>query len=254
MEETSSGELATVSSTQLGTTNLALQISSFFAQNPVSSSTTMASSPATSLSSAALAQDFVRTIDSLAPLSSTGTASGTTFSTQQTTPSSSDNQPLQSPSPSDTLAPLLLSNLQLPSGASIAHDHPHPTTFQSSSTASVVTTSAQGGASNSVPSNMLTPTTVGSLSIAASNATSSVEDESTQTPESSAAIDPTFLAALPLSIRQEVLAQHRREQRVSQPADEQQEVEAPFQSSISPEFLSALPPNIQTEVGCFIIE
>ena len=55
-------------------------------------------------------------------------------------------------------------------------------------------------------------------------------------------IDPTFLAALPESIRQEVIVQHERErlaQRMRQEA---------FQSAISSEFLSALPPNIQEEV------
>lgn len=245
MEETPSGAAAPVA--QIDTTDLASQIASFFAQNPVSSSTLMPRSAA-SLSSV-LTQEFARAVDSLAPIPSTATVSEptTSFSTQQATPSY-DNQPLPSPSPSDTLAPLLLSNLQLPSG--VAHDHPHSTTFQGPSTVAT-SSSLQGASSSSVPSNMLTPTTTaaGSLSIAASSATLSGEGESSQTPDNSSAIDPTFLAALPLSIRHEVLAQLRREQRVSQPAEEQQQVEPPFQSSISPEFLSALPPNIQTEVS-----
>ncbi len=247
MEETSSEEFVTAPSSQTNTADLASQLSSFFAQNPVTSSTSSASS-------STLTQDFVRAIDSLAPLSSTSESPAT--STQQATLSSSSNQPLQSPSPSDTLAPLLLSNLQLPSGVSIAHDHPHTSTSQRASTAPVTTSTPQQGTSSSIPTNMLTPTTIttatgsGSLSIAASN-TTPAEVESSQTSENSSSIDPTFLAALPLSIRQEVLAQHRREQRASQPvaAVEQQEVEPPFQSSISPEFLSALPSNIQTEVS-----
>ncbi len=56
-------------------------------------------------------------------------------------------------------------------------------------------------------------------------------------------IDPAFLAALPDSIRQEVLAQHERERRTRTRRQED------FHSSISPEFLAALPPNIQEEVG-----
>ena len=56
-------------------------------------------------------------------------------------------------------------------------------------------------------------------------------------------IDPTFLAALPDAIRQEVMAQHEREQRLLRA-----QREASFTSSISPEFLAALPPNIQEEV------
>ena len=50
-------------------------------------------------------------------------------------------------------------------------------------------------------------------------------------------IDPTFLAALPEAIRQEVLLQHERERRLRQQP-----------STISPEFLAALPPEIQDEV------
>lgn len=57
-------------------------------------------------------------------------------------------------------------------------------------------------------------------------------------------IDPTFLAALPDSIRLEVMAQHEREQRLLRA-----QREASFMSSISPEFLAALPPNIQEEVS-----
>lgn len=56
-------------------------------------------------------------------------------------------------------------------------------------------------------------------------------------------IDPTFLAALPESIRLEVVAQHEREQRLIRARQE-----TSFSSSISPEFLAALPPNIQEEV------
>jgi len=57
-------------------------------------------------------------------------------------------------------------------------------------------------------------------------------------------IDPTFLEALPDSIRQEVVAQHEREQRLLRARQE-----TSFSSSISPEFLAALPPNIQEEVS-----
>ena len=57
-------------------------------------------------------------------------------------------------------------------------------------------------------------------------------------------IDPTFLAALPDPIRDEVLAQHEREQQLRRV-----QRESGLPSSISPEFLSALPPSIQDEVG-----
>jgi hypothetical protein len=59
-------------------------------------------------------------------------------------------------------------------------------------------------------------------------------------------IDPSFLAALPDSIRQEVVAQHEREQRRLRAQREG----ATLASTISPEFLAALPLNIQEEVRC----
>ena len=59
-------------------------------------------------------------------------------------------------------------------------------------------------------------------------------------------IDPSFLAALPDSIRQEVVAQHEREQRRLRAQREG----ATLASTISPEFLAALPLNIQEEVQC----
>ncbi len=253
MEEQSAGDLVT-EPVNSDAPDIASQVNSFFAQHHVSSSSsTMEGSPY-------LAQDFASVVDSLARASARANSEHvhTTGVTQQATPPSS-SQSQQSPSPSDTLAPLLISSLQLPSStvastppsnlqAAVLHDHPH-----SSATATIATPSPQG-VSSSVPSNMLTPTTstaaAGSLSIAASNTTPLPAEgaSSQETPESNA-IDPTFLAALPLSIRQEVLAQHRREQRVRQPPSEQEEVEAPFQSGISPEFLSALPPTIQSEVS-----
>ena len=71
-------------------------------------------------------------------------------------------------------------------------------------------------------------------------AQASASSEQNQLPE----IDPSFLAALPDSIRQEVLAQHEREQRRLRAQREG----ASLASTISPEFLAALPLNIQEEV------
>ena len=91
---------------------------------------------------------------------------------------------------------------------------------------------ARGGLSESV--------TVGTaISSEASASGGSQPAGVTQLPES---IDEEVLAALPDSIRQEVLSQHAREQRARRVQQEG------FSSSISPEFLSALPPNIQEEV------
>ena len=77
---------------------------------------------------------------------------------------------------------------------------------------------------------------------AVTGATSSSSAEGAGSSETVEEIDPTFLAALPESIRQEVILQHEREQLAQRVQREA------FQSSISSEFLSALPPNIQEEV------
>ncbi|UYV80320.1 HUWE1 [Cordylochernes scorpioides] len=74
-------------------------------------------------------------------------------------------------------------------------------------------------------------------------------------------VDPSFLAALPENIRQEVIAEQFRLQRIrtraSNPVAESAAVAAPGSSSssstaafteVNPEFLAALPPNIQEEV------
>ena len=59
-------------------------------------------------------------------------------------------------------------------------------------------------------------------------------------------VDPSFLAALPDSIRQEVIDEQMRLQRIQQRA--QQDVQQLGVQEVNPEFLAALPPNIQEEV------
>ena len=62
-------------------------------------------------------------------------------------------------------------------------------------------------------------------------------------------VDPSFLAALPEEMRQEVIAEHLRLQRVRQRASD--DIASSNNSQVmefNPEFLAALPPNIQEEV------
>ena len=71
-------------------------------------------------------------------------------------------------------------------------------------------------------------------------------------------LDPSFLAALPENIRQEVIADHLRLQRIQQRTREQQNSETPGGMEVNPEFLAALPPAIQEEVSfclsvCYVI-
>lgn len=62
-------------------------------------------------------------------------------------------------------------------------------------------------------------------------------------------VDPSFLAALPEDMRQEVIAEQLRLQRVRQRATENtRESNSGSVSEVNPEFLAALPPNIQEEV------
>ncbi|KAK3102129.1 hypothetical protein FSP39_009035 [Pinctada imbricata] len=62
-------------------------------------------------------------------------------------------------------------------------------------------------------------------------------------------VDPSFLAALPENIRQEVVAEQLRLQRIQQSAREQAlTAQSTGTAEVSPEFLAALPPNIQEEV------
>lgn len=65
-------------------------------------------------------------------------------------------------------------------------------------------------------------------------------------------IDASFLAALPPEMREEVIAEHMRQQRIRQRATQPppvvaSETAAPV-AEVNPEFLAALPPNIQEEV------
>ncbi|XP_023229433.1 E3 ubiquitin-protein ligase HUWE1-like [Centruroides sculpturatus] len=64
-------------------------------------------------------------------------------------------------------------------------------------------------------------------------------------------VDPSFLAALPENIRQEVIAEQLRLQRLrqrAQAANSQATTEGGNFTEVNPEFLAALPPNIQEEV------
>uniref|UniRef100_A0A1A9ZLS0 HECT-type E3 ubiquitin transferase n=1 Tax=Glossina pallidipes TaxID=7398 RepID=A0A1A9ZLS0_GLOPL len=62
-------------------------------------------------------------------------------------------------------------------------------------------------------------------------------------------VDPSFLAALPTEMREEVIQEHIRMQRfVQRPQNSEIQSNQYTLSEVSPEFLAALPPNIQTEV------
>lgn len=108
------------------------------------------------------------------------------------------------------------------------------------------------------------PTSLNTIVPATNSASSVVPSTSSEaTPSSSAGpasssggennlpdgVDPSFLAALPDSIRQEVVAEQLRLQRIQQSARDQAQTAQNIGSmEVSPEFLAALPPGIQEEV------
>ena len=64
-------------------------------------------------------------------------------------------------------------------------------------------------------------------------------------------VDPSFLAALPEDMRQEVIDEQRRLLRARQ-APPAPPPPTEGVGEVNPEFLAALPPNIQEEVNYFI--
>lgn len=197
--------------------------------------------------------------------------------------------PTSSPSPSDTLAPLF-SSLHMPnqslnhqpspvnqsdqenSGSHSSHltAMPSISTNQSdpSSSSSYITATSVSAVSQSlnttssestIASSTSTVSSQSSLASGTSVITSSQSGLATATSTASTesqipeGIDPTFLAALPDSIRLEVVAQYEREQRQQNQAtgsttNTSRSASATGGGEINPEVLAALPPEIQEEV------
>ena len=177
--------------------------------------------------------------------------------------------PTSSPSPSDTLAPML-SSLQMPNqqqtGPLVPSEQETTTsttgqnssqTSQSTSTTGQTSISATNTTSSihSVPS--VTSSSPSLPNTSSSTSQTGLTTSTTPTNDLPEGIDPTFLAALPDSMRQEVIAQYEREQRQHQRRQgEQQGGGATVSSSqdISPEVLAALPPEIQEEVSVIHVQ
>ena len=182
-----------------------------------------------------------------------------------------------SPSPSDTLAPLL-SSLQMPNqqphpqqndGIQQGECHSSHTVSETGQThtatgqvASItadqtavsqnevfvppLSTTVSSGSESTVATTSQTSQPISQTNLASGNGS-----QSSEFPEG---IDPTFLAALPDSIRQEVLTQYERDQRQQQQQRRQTSQEASSSAAtttgeINPEVLAALPPDIQEEVS-----
>ena len=289
------------------TSELASQVSSFFSERiqpsfPTASSVSEASSSlvdSTTLASN-LARELSDAVSQLVPTIGHPQAGATdavsvatssqlvptimTPATMATASSSGGNQSLQSPSPSDTLAPLLISSLQMPEtvsgsrpdsetsapaseGQAASGQTDDSTAEMELSISGAETTQTSQSGSVGTSQTSLSGAEAGSSTDAATSSAETIETSQTgllptlSTPsqsssaeapttttsggaESEPAIDPAFLAALPDSIRQEVISQQEREQRMLRARREA----ATFSSTISPEFLSALPSNIQEEV------
>ncbi|CAL1528834.1 unnamed protein product [Lymnaea stagnalis] len=107
----------------------------------------------------------------------------------------------------------------------------------------------------SIPSETLPSSSASSSSISGAQQSHGVTSSEPEIPEG---VDPSFLAALPEHIRQEVISEQLRLQRIRRRAQEQAQQSTSTSDSgggegtttmeVNPEFLAALPPAIQEEV------
>ena len=206
-----------------------------------------------------LAQELVRAVSHLVPTTSSSNGSSTSerVPTTTTVATLAATTNTQSPSPSDTLAPLLISSLQLPpsSGASRTEPLAEPADADQQGPTGQEQPIAMEASVRDEKTGEVSPMQTEGTMVASgqsdaetgqSSAAAAGGGEGGGTPSvlTQDAIDPTFLAALPDPIRDEVLAQHEREQQLRRV-----QRESGLPSSISPEFLAALPTSIQEEVG-----
>ena len=223
-----------------------------FQQNVDSQATSGTASSLVQASSVAdsLAQELVQAVSQLVPTSFSDDQIAQTTCTLATT---TNTQSLQSPSPSDTLAPLLISSLQMPPSGS--QTEPSPEQDAEQQRGGVPSDQEQLARMETGTRDERTGEEISAMQTEGSEITERTSGQSgsagAETSQSSSAapvggdvIDPTFLAALPDPIRDEVLAQHERQQQLRRA---QRESGVP--NTISAEFLAALPPNIQDEVG-----
>ena len=205
-----------------------------------------------------LAQELVRAVSHLVPTSSSnGSSTSERPPTTTTTTTLAATTNTQSPSPSDTLAPLLISSLQLPSsGASRTEPLAEPADSDQQGPSDQEQPIAMEPSVRDEKTGEVSPMQTESTAVASGQSVAETGQSSSVAAGGEGGgggvasvlaqdvIDPTFLAALPDPIRDEVLAQHEREQQLRRV-----QRESGLPSSISPEFLSALPPSIQDEVG-----
>ncbi|KAL7301215.1 hypothetical protein TKK_0006181 [Trichogramma kaykai] len=138
-----------------------------------------------------------------------------------------------------------------------------PTVDDSSPLPHVPNTQAPTNQEENVSSIPLTPVGTQEITVSSNNAAptdaATSSNASEQTPATQEAsgqtqeqlldgVDPSFLAALPEEMRDEVIAEHLRLQRIRQRAQATVVEESTGPVEVNPEFLAALPPSIQEEV------
>ncbi|XP_076447673.1 E3 ubiquitin-protein ligase HUWE1-like isoform X2 [Babylonia areolata] len=173
-----------------------------------------------------------------------------------TIPSSSSPEGLSiAPEPTPVLSGLDLSSIVV--SQSTSAPAPTPSSSGSSADPSPTTTTTTLTTSATITTTITTTTATSTSATTGPQEGASGSGASTsRTPltmfgeELPEGVDPSFLAALPENIRQEVIADQLRLQRIQQRAQQQQQqsAETPGAMEVNPEFLAALPPNIQEEV------
>ncbi|KAK7867832.1 hypothetical protein R5R35_008271 [Gryllus longicercus] len=185
---------------------------------------------------------------------------------QNPLPRTSAEQTMQSdgaaPAAGATTAPAPASAAP-PAGAAAATVTPPPTTTTTTTTtaattavaASVTTTTTTAAAAVAATTTTTTataaavPASVTSATVAMAAAPPPPPPPVDGEPELPEGVDPSFLAALPDEVREEVIAEQLRLQRLRQRAVQQSSETAPTSvTEVNPEFLAALPPAIQEEV------
>ena len=175
--------------------------------------------------------------------SASGTNSTTSLSTPVTSTLAVSATSSNSTSPCTTLAPQLLSGLQV---------QPAITESLSSGRSEMVGDIIQlrGLVHGAVVTASPSTTTSNNTAVSVASTAAATTDVLSSMPEE---LDSTFLEALPESIREELVSQHAAEMQRRQLQARRSRNDASdgnFVSTISPEFLAALPPNIQEEASC----
>ncbi|XP_046372246.1 E3 ubiquitin-protein ligase HUWE1-like isoform X1 [Haliotis rufescens] len=206
--------------------------------------------PTSNLASLLLFDDSVmEATSSSSPLFGLGTTQGDEVGPTATPTSSSDSTTGAQPQSDTAVTPEEVSNITS-SDAVTVHSSASGSTEELATASGMNPPNTSGSTTSQTSVTSVTSSILSSLAEAANLASTSSGTPSTVAAAAdSEGVDPSFLAALPDNIRQEVIAEQLRLQRIQQRAQQQaQNTESAGAMEVNAEFLAALPPAIQEEV------